>query len=105
MEYVERVSLRCRAAALSGELVPRSAAAVVAADEADRAQGRKIICPTLAIWGNTGIPSNIPRPLDTWREWCSHLEGHGIDSGHFVAEENPEETLAALLPFLNAHAH
>ena len=77
----------------------------LAADEADRAQGRKIVCPTLAIWGNTGIPSNIPRPLDTWREWCSHLEGHGIDSGHFVAEENPEETLAALLPFLNAHVH
>ena len=77
----------------------------LAADEADCAAGRKIACPTLALWGNAGIPSNMPRPLDIWREWCSNVEGHGIDSGHFVAEENPQATLAALLPFLTAHAH
>ena len=29
----------------------------------------------------------------------------GIDSGHFVAEENPQATLDALLPFLERHAH
>ena len=75
------------------------------ADEADRASGRKITCPTLAIWGNAGIPSETEGPLDAWRQWCTHVEGHGIDSGHFVAEENPDATLAALLPFLSAHAH
>ena len=75
------------------------------ADEADRAAGRKITCPTLAIWGNAGIPSETEGPLDAWRQWCTHVEGHGIDSGHFVAEENPQATLAALLPFLAAHAH
>jgi pimeloyl-ACP methyl ester carboxylesterase len=33
------------------------------------------------------------------------VEGHGIDSGHFIAEENPQDLLAALLPFLERHAH
>lgn len=75
------------------------------ADEDDRAAGNKISCPTLALWGNSGIPSETAGPLKAWREWCIHVEGHGIDGGHFLAEENPEATLAALLPFLECHAH
>lgn len=77
----------------------------LAADEADRAAGRRIACPTLAVWGNAGIPSETEGPLAAWREWCDQVEGDGIDSGHFVAEENPQATLDALLPFLDAHAH
>ena len=75
----------------------------LAADDADRAAGKKIACPTLALWGDAGFPSKTGGPLDTWRQWCDKVEGHGIDSGHFVAEENPEATLAHLLPFLKAH--
>jgi hypothetical protein len=30
------------------------------------------------------------------------VEGKAIDCGHFLAEENPDDTLAALLPFLRA---
>ena len=77
----------------------------LAADEADHAAGRKIACPTLALWGNAGIPSETDGPLDTWKQWCTDVEGHGIESGHFIPEENPEALLATLLPFLNAHAH
>ena len=77
----------------------------LAADEQDRAQGRMITCPLLALWGSAGIPSETASPLAAWREWCASAEGHGIDSGHFLAEENPEATLAALLPFLRRDAH
>jgi haloacetate dehalogenase len=35
-----------------------------------------------------------------WRNWAADVEGHGIDCGHFLAEEAPEDTLRALLPFL-----
>ena len=77
----------------------------LAADEADVAAGRKIACPTLALWGTAGIPSETDGPLDTWRKWCVDVTGQGIASGHFVAEENPEETLNALLPFLLQHGH
>ena len=76
----------------------------LAADEADRAAGKKIACPVLALWGDAGIPSETESPLQAWHPWCDSLDGRGIDSGHFMAEENPAATLAALLPFLT-HAH
>lgn len=72
----------------------------LAADEADRAAGRRILCPTLALWGTAGIPSETSGPLEAWREWCVLVDGAGVDAGHFIAEENPAGTLAHLLPFL-----
>ena len=77
----------------------------LADDEVDFNQGRRITCPTLALWGTAGIPSETGGPLETWRQWCVNVEGHGIESGHFIAEENPQAMLAHLLPFLAAHAH
>jgi haloacetate dehalogenase len=74
------------------------------ADEADRTAGRRIACPVLALWGTAGIPSETDGPLETWREWCDDVQGHGIDSGHFLPEENPSATLGTLEPFLISHA-
>ena len=71
-----------------------------ALDEADRAAGRKIAAPLLALWGDTGIPGKGKPPLDVWRDWADNVQGQAIASGHFLAEENPEATLAALLAFL-----
>jgi haloacetate dehalogenase len=76
----------------------------LAADDADRAADRKITCPTLALWGTAGIPSETDAPLATWKLWCDEVEGFGIDSGHFIPEENPAALLDALLPFLGKHA-
>ncbi len=73
------------------------------ADDEDRAKGKKIACPTLALWGDAGIPSETSGPLEQWRDWCENVSGQGIDSGHFIPEENPSALLAALLPFLDRH--
>jgi haloacetate dehalogenase len=70
------------------------------ADEADRAAGKMISCPTLSIMGETGIPQRAQEPGDAWKRWCRDFRGHAIDSGHFVAEENPQATLQLLAPFL-----
>jgi haloacetate dehalogenase len=71
----------------------------LAADEADRAAGKKIGAPLLALWGAAGIPSETAGPLDIWRAWAGNVEGKPIDSGHFLAEENPQATAAALTEF------
>jgi haloacetate dehalogenase len=74
----------------------------VAHDRADLAAGRTIDCPTLVLWGDAGIPAASSSPLDTWQAtFAPRATGRGIASGHFLPEENPAQTLAALLPFLS----
>jgi haloacetate dehalogenase len=75
----------------------------LAIDSADVAAGRRIPAPTLALWGEAGFPSEAAGPLATWQNWCEQVEGRGIAGGHFIVEENPRDTLAALLPFLDRH--
>lgn len=70
-----------------------------AADEADRAAGRRVAAPLLALWGAAGIPAKGRSPLDVWREWARDARGAAIDCGHFLPEEAPQETLSALLDF------
>ena len=69
-------------------------------DEADLAAARKITCPTFVLWGSDYLGKGAAPPLDVWRRWCTDVTGAEIDSGHFLADENPGATLAALIPFL-----
>lgn len=70
------------------------------ADEADLKAGRKIACPTLVLWGTDYVAKRAASPLDVWRDWCDDVRGESIVSGHFLAEEAPEEVLKVLVPFL-----
>jgi haloacetate dehalogenase len=75
----------------------------LAHDLADRAAGLTIACPTFILWGSHGIPAAGAGPLEGWRAtFAPQAEGTGADSGHFIPEENPAETLGRLLPFLKA---
>ena len=71
----------------------------LAHDKADRAAGKKINCPVLALWGAKGIPRDSG-PLEVWGAWATKVSGQPIDSGHFLPEENPAATAAAMLEFL-----
>jgi haloacetate dehalogenase len=73
-------------------------------DEADRAAGRRIACPVLALWSGSG-PLDIwyegaGGPLALWRAWADDVRGHAVAGGHFFPEEHPEATAAALLQFI-----
>ena len=66
-------------------------------DAADRDAGRRIACPLLALWGERGRRDG--GVLDVWRRWASDVRGAGLDCGHFLPEEAPQETVAALRDF------
>ena len=36
-------------------------------------------------------------PLKVWRAWATDVRGHGIESGHHMAEEAPDDLADALL--------
>jgi hypothetical protein len=38
-------------------------------------------------------------PLRTWRDWATDVTGHGIDSGHHVAEHTPADLTAVIAGF------
>jgi haloacetate dehalogenase len=70
-------------------------------DEQDAADlgRRRIACPLLVLWGDRGIARRAEDPLAAWRPWADDLDGQGIPAGHFLPEEAPAETLAALEEF------
>jgi haloacetate dehalogenase len=71
----------------------------VADDEADRGK-RTIGCPTLVLWGSFGALRREPDVLAVWRAWAPAATGHALHCGHYVAEERPAETIAAVRELL-----
>jgi haloacetate dehalogenase len=75
------------------------------ADEADLAAGRKVLAPTLVLWGSRDdIEELWPDPVGIWKRWASDVRGHPIGCGHHMAEEIPEELAAELLSFIGSGA-
>jgi len=67
-------------------------------DEADR-ETKRIECPVLVLWGKRGELEKWYDILDIWRGWADDVSGQAIDSGHYLAEEAPDQTFAALHAF------
>jgi haloacetate dehalogenase len=72
-------------------------------DDADRAAGRRVECPTLVLWARRDDMEVLyGDPLAVWSAWADDVRGGAIESGHHIAEEAPEALVAELLPFLAA---
>jgi len=72
-------------------------------DEADRAAGRRVSCPTLFLWSTRDDLEDLYEdPLAIWRRRADDLRGMGIDSGHHIGEDAPEALAAALVEFAGA---
>ena len=69
-------------------------------DRTDRARGRRIVCPLLALWSARGALDTWyveeSGPIALWRAWCDEVQGRPLDAGHFFPEEIPAETAEAL---------
>ena len=69
-------------------------------DAADRAAGRRVRCPLLALWGERGVVHRLFDPLAEWRAVADDVRGRPLPCGHYLAEEAPDATLAELEAFL-----
>lgn len=69
----------------------------------DRAAGRMLSMPLLLLWSRRDdLEQLYGDPREIWSDWAKDLRGHGIDSGHHMAEEAPEELSRALAEFFSA---
>ncbi|MEW2378204.1 alpha/beta hydrolase [Micromonospora sp. NPDC047812] len=72
-----------------------------AADDADRAAGRRIACPVLFCWSERDDMVELyGDPAAIWRDWADDVRVASVDSGHHMAEEAPEQLAAVLADFL-----
>ncbi|MTI00604.1 alpha/beta fold hydrolase [Roseibium sp. RKSG952] len=71
-------------------------------DRTSMDNAQRIAAPTLVLWGQAGIAQGTESPLQIWQNWCTKVTGHALAGGHFLAEENPDQTLEHLLPFLKS---
>jgi len=63
---------------------------------------KKVACPLLVLWGERGVIGRMFDAMALWREKASDVRGKALPGGHFLPEECPRETLAALDAFLKA---
>jgi haloacetate dehalogenase len=72
-------------------------------EKTDLAAGRRIRSPLLVLWSKRDdIEALYGDPLTIWRTWADDVRGHGIDSGHHMAEEAPEALAASLGDFFSS---
>jgi haloacetate dehalogenase len=63
---------------------------------------RRIACPLLALWGRRGRLEEWYDVLAIWRDWADNVQGTALDCGHYLPEEAPDQTYAALHAFFAA---
>jgi haloacetate dehalogenase len=69
-------------------------------DRASRAQGQKIACDTMVLWGARGVVQRLFQPLALWQAQCAgRVSGQTMEAGHFIPEELPGETATLLRQF------
>jgi haloacetate dehalogenase len=72
------------------------------ADRADRDAGRRLSMPLLALYGHGPTRARGAHWLEIWRDWADEVAGGPLVCGHFLMEEAPSETGAALEAFFAA---
>jgi haloacetate dehalogenase len=82
----------------------RAAATIdFARDTEDRGAGRRISCPTLALWSEGSALDSwyeeAGGPLGIWGDWAADVTGRPISGGHFFPEQNATETISELRCF------
>jgi haloacetate dehalogenase len=69
-------------------------------DRESRSAGQKVRCQMLVLWGRKGKIEQWYDALAVWREYCSSpVEGGALQSGHYLAEEDPDAVVAELRRF------
>ncbi len=95
-EYV-----RCFAdpAAIAASCADYRAAATIDLDHDDQDFGTPVGCPMLALWGAHGFVGQNYDVPKAWSEYATDVRGGSLPCNHYLPEEAPAETAAALTPF------
>ena len=66
---------------------------------------KKLNIPIQVLWGKKGVIGKQFKPVRIWQKYTNKkVFGIGINSGHFIPEENPKETIKQLKKFFLKYA-
>jgi haloacetate dehalogenase len=86
-------------ACIHGSCEDYRAAASIDLEHDEQDMHRKIECPLLVLWGDQGLMEKNYDVLSTWRERATDVRGRKLPCGHFLAEEEPDQTFDELVRF------
>lgn len=70
-------------------------------DEVDRRESRRVECPTMILWSlRDDLELLYGDVLGVWEPWTTQQHGRGLDCGHHMAEEVPDELAREIIEFL-----
>lgn len=99
--YTEVLREPARVAAMCADY--RAAASIdLVHDREDRQAGRRVAVPLLALWGASSYVGLNFDVASVWRDYADDVIGSAAPSDHYVPEEAPEFTIAALRAFFVA---
>ena len=64
---------------------------------------RKLTMPVQAFWGATGVIGTCFDALALWQSRAENVTGEALSSGHYMAEEIPDEIIERFSNFFRAH--
>ncbi len=67
-----------------------------------RAAGGKLQQPLLALWGAKGLVAKLYDVISAWEDVAQNVRGAPLPCGHFLPEEEPEETARLLTEFFRS---
>jgi len=92
----------CNAAGIHAACEDYRAAATIDLehDRASRAAGLRVACDLHVLWGERGVVARLFQPLADWQAACDgRVTGRALAAGHFIPEEQPQQTAAELAAF------
>jgi haloacetate dehalogenase len=76
------------------------AGATVDIEHSNQDGSKKVVCPTLVLWGERGTVGRLYDVMAIWRQHAVDVRGKALAAGHFLPEEVPAETLMELTRFM-----
>jgi haloacetate dehalogenase len=75
----------------------------LAMDTEDRAAGKRVTVPVQLLWGASGAVGRQNKPAEVWKAYATDIrDAQALPCGHYLSEEAPEETYAAMRKFFAA---
>ena len=104
---IEEAYLKCfkQFKRIHGSCEDYRASATIDLEHDKKDRNKKLNIPIQVLWGKKGVIGKQFKPIKIWQKYSKKkVTGFAINSGHFIPEQNPKETIKRLKNFFLKYA-